>query len=972
MTAKRWREGLGVLLLLLCGAAPARAQERVTYDDHVQRLLTQHCGKCHGAERMRAGLDVTSYLSLLKGASSGVVVEAGDPDASTLYLAITHRREPTMPPGGGKVPDAVAETVRRWIEGGLLESAGSQAKAKKKRSLALSVVPGAGRPESLPELSHHLPQEPFVVPRRAGAITALTAHPWLPLVALGGPKQVLLYDPRQGELRGVLPFPEGQANVLAFSRDGRLLLAGGGQAAASGRAVAWDLTDGRRVIEMGDEDDALLACDLAPDRSQLLVGGSSKHVRLLDTASGAALHTLKKHTDWVTAGAFSPDGVLFASADRSGGLVVWEALSGREMHTLAGGSSTLTGLAWRDDSNVLASVGEDGQLRLFEMVEGQPVKSFAAHDGGALAVAMAHDGRLISGGRDKHVKLWSPDGTLLRTFGPMGDLVLEVAIDDEGTRVIGADGAGSVAVWNAVDGALITTLSATPARLEDRLLAARARQFEAVAAVALRVPVAEAAQALARAPAAEQSHRAQEAAVALVARDAIQQQLQQAREASQSVASAAQAAVEQVARLEAERAVAREAVAPAQVALVAAEPIAASAAIGSAARGALAQQLESAADAAQALAAATPADAELAAVAKAAVDAAAAARAGANAASEQAATAARSLEAARLAAETATAQVARLDAAVQVATAERDVATSRAATTVAVPVELEAAFAQAQVDFDRTAAIAAQAAAVAAPIVEAAAQVQAQSDGAARELVAAHSEVARLEAARIDLTITAEQAGLWKQDAVVAECEEAVALRAEAAEAARSALRTAEQQLTDAPTVDAALLAEIATRQAAQAASEAALRAIDESNTQKGSRLAELRSFTAELSGSASGGTPDAPLAQAVMKCGEALAALEADLASAQASQGSASAAVASAAQAVHEAQTQREAHVQKFATWPAVLAQKRELLVSAEAALVQAKTDVAQADAVRAEPRARIEALVAAREAWLQLAAVR
>ena len=72
----------------------------------------------------------------------------------------------------------------------------------------------------------------------AGAVTALAASPWAPLVAVAGQKQVLLYNTDTRELLGVLPFPEGMPHVLKFSRNGTLLLAGGGRGGQSGKVVA--------------------------------------------------------------------------------------------------------------------------------------------------------------------------------------------------------------------------------------------------------------------------------------------------------------------------------------------------------------------------------------------------------------------------------------------------------------------------------------------------------------------------------------------------------------------------------------------------------------------------------------------------------------------------------------------------------------------------------------------------------------
>ena len=44
--------------------------------------------------------------------------------------------------------------------------------------------------------------------------------------------------------------------------------------------------------------------------------------------TGELVYEIKKHTEWVYALEFSPDNVLLATADRNGGLYVWEAATG--------------------------------------------------------------------------------------------------------------------------------------------------------------------------------------------------------------------------------------------------------------------------------------------------------------------------------------------------------------------------------------------------------------------------------------------------------------------------------------------------------------------------------------------------------------------------------------------------------------------------------------------------------------------
>ena len=68
-------------------------------------------------------------------------------------------------------------------------------------------------------------------------------------------------------------FPEGTVHVLRFSRNGALLLAGGGRGGQSGLAVVWDVKTGKRVFEVGKEYDAVLAADLSPDLGLVALGG---------------------------------------------------------------------------------------------------------------------------------------------------------------------------------------------------------------------------------------------------------------------------------------------------------------------------------------------------------------------------------------------------------------------------------------------------------------------------------------------------------------------------------------------------------------------------------------------------------------------------------------------------------------------------------------------------------------------------
>jgi hypothetical protein len=93
-----------------------------------------------------------------------------------------------------------------------------------------------GRPPGPPPMpaAGKLRVEPVVTARRPGAILAMATSPWAPLVAIGGQKQVILYNTDTGALLGFIPFEHGQINSIKFSRNARFVLVAGGKGGQSG------------------------------------------------------------------------------------------------------------------------------------------------------------------------------------------------------------------------------------------------------------------------------------------------------------------------------------------------------------------------------------------------------------------------------------------------------------------------------------------------------------------------------------------------------------------------------------------------------------------------------------------------------------------------------------------------------------------------------------------------------------------
>jgi WD40 repeat protein len=454
--------------------------KKINYEEHVRPIFRNRCFSCHNQDSAKGDLALDSYSAVMQGGASGEVVFAGDLDSSRLWALVNHDDSPKMPPEQDKLPEPELTTIKQWILGGALENAGSKAIIKKP-AVNLAVSGGFRRPEGPVAMPEGLPKT-GIHTEQVGAVTAIGASPWAPVVAVASTKQVLLYNTDTAELLGVIPFPEGTPYVIRFSRNGALLMVGGGRGGLLGKVAVYDVKTGNRLFEVGDELDAVLAADINESNTLIALGGPKRTVRVYSTADGSEVYEIKKHTDWVYGIEFSPDGVLLATSDRANGLFVWEAQTGREYLNLTGHTGPVTDVAWRADSNLLASCSQDGTVRLWEMNNGTSVKNWQAHPGGVQSIDFTHDGRIVTAGRDRTVKIWDANGSNLRTFEAFNDIALVATFSHDGKRVLGGDWSGQLRMWDADDKKRIADLSTnppTPAMLVAQAQAAAAEAQKA-------------------------------------------------------------------------------------------------------------------------------------------------------------------------------------------------------------------------------------------------------------------------------------------------------------------------------------------------------------------------------------------------------------------------------------------------------------------------------------------------------------
>jgi RNA polymerase sigma factor (sigma-70 family) len=242
-----------------------------------------------------------------------------------------------------------------------------------------------------------------------------------------------------GRLGSVRP----AARYVAFSVDGKLL-------ACSGNALQlWDVESGQERPALQGASGRFGRAVFAPDGKTLAAAGAGV-VRLWDVASGRRLRQSGGHEDQVFRVFFSRDGRVVASesshsmASADNTLRLWETATGRELQRVAlvGGDYYLSDLgrlvvgdfgrgavrlldlvtgrelrrfptlreggffhAFSPDGRFLALGTMSGVVALWDLAEGREAWVLGGHQGHVLGLAFSPDGKVVSGGHERAVRL---------------------------------------------------------------------------------------------------------------------------------------------------------------------------------------------------------------------------------------------------------------------------------------------------------------------------------------------------------------------------------------------------------------------------------------------------------------------------------------------------------------------------------------------------------------------------------------
>lgn len=268
------------------------------------------------------------------------------------------------------------------------------------------------------------------------------------LLALGGYKEVRLVDAATRQPVAELTGHQEAVRAVAWSPDGKWLLAAGGPPGKKGEVKLWDVAQRSVVRTWEGHRDCIYTAVFSPDGKNAATASYDKLIKLWDVETGKEIRTLKDHIDAIYALAFTPDGqrLISGAADRT--VKVWNPATAERLYTMSEPTDGINSVAVSPGGKMVAAGGIDKTIRIWTLGEknGTLKNSLIAHEDVILNVAWSPDGKMLaSSSADKAIKLFRvPELVEIKVLPNQPDWVYVVEFAPDGKNIVAARYDGSL------------------------------------------------------------------------------------------------------------------------------------------------------------------------------------------------------------------------------------------------------------------------------------------------------------------------------------------------------------------------------------------------------------------------------------------------------------------------------------------------------------------------------------------------
>lgn len=273
------------------------------------------------------------------------------------------------------------------------------------------------------------------------------------LLAAGHDGDLMRWSASEPSTLGVrLPGHSGSVKHVTFALNARLAASIG----ADNNVLIWDFAQDaptRKVLPTKEPN--LIRAVLSPDGRRVATIYHDKTIKVLDvdreqTIASKTLTDVAKEPLYALA--YSPNGKLLASGSGSGRVRIWNAVDLTPYGDVLDAGSYVHTVAFGPSGSVLAIGMGSGTIQLWEISAGvQKLKPLQGHGADVTNLAFSADGKVLaSASRDHTIRLWDVSaGVALPGFEPLEHSgVTSVALDRTGRWLASGSSAGDLRLWD--------------------------------------------------------------------------------------------------------------------------------------------------------------------------------------------------------------------------------------------------------------------------------------------------------------------------------------------------------------------------------------------------------------------------------------------------------------------------------------------------------------------------------------------